>query len=129
MLTREPGGTPIAEVIRDILLDPAHTALEARAELLLYEAARAQHVEEKIRPALMAGKVVICDRFIDSTTAYQGAGRGLAQEEVMYLHRVATGGVWPDLTLLLDLPAEEGLARAHARGPGGSYGAGGVGLS
>jgi len=104
LLTREPGGTPIAEAIRDILLDPANTALSPVAELLLYEAARAQHVAERIRPALDEGAIVICDRFADSTTAYQGAGRVLPGDAVRNLHRLATGAVWPDLTIVLDLP-------------------------
>ncbi len=114
LLTREPGGTPIAEAIRDILLDPANTALSPVAELLLYEAARAQHVAERIRPALDEGAIVICDRFADSTTAYQGAGRVLPGDTVRNLHRLATGAVWPDLTIVLDIPAEEGLKRAAA---------------
>jgi dTMP kinase len=113
--TREPGGTPIAETIREMLLDPANKALASTAELLLYAAARAQHVAELIRPALAAGKVVICDRFADSTTAYQGAGRGLRPETVASLHAIATDGVWPDLTVVIDVTVEEGLARARGR--------------
>lgn len=116
IVTREPGGTPIAEAIRHVLLDPANEAMNATAELLLYEAARAQHVHEKIIPALAAGQVVLCDRFADSTTAYQGAGRGQAPEILNGLHRMATGGVWPDLTLLLDVPVLTGLERARNRG-------------
>ncbi len=116
LMTREPGGTPIAEAIRELLLDPAHDALSPAAELLLYEAARAQHVDERIRPALESGTTVLCDRFADSTTAYQGAGRGLPREELEHLHRIATGDVWPDLTLVIDRPVEAGLARARARG-------------
>ncbi len=116
LMTREPGGTPIAEAIRELLLDPAHDALSPAAELLLYEAARAQHVDERIRPALESGTTVLCDRFADSTTAYQGAGRGLPREELEHLHRIATGDVWPDLTIVIDLPVEAGLARARARG-------------
>ena len=116
LLTREPGGTPIAEAVRDILLDPANTALSPVAELLLYEAARAQHVAERIKPALDNGIIVICDRFADSTTAYQGAGRVLPLDTVLALHRVATGTVWPDLTIVLDIPAEAGLKRAAAAG-------------
>ncbi len=114
LLTREPGGTPIAEAIRGILLDPANTALSPVAELLLYEAARAQHVAERIRPALEEGLIVICDRFADSTAAYQGAGRVLPRDAVCELHRLATGALWPDLTIVLDLPVEEGLKRAGA---------------
>lgn len=116
LVTREPGGTPIAEAIRDVLLDPSHSAMGATAELLLYEAARAQHVHEKIAPALEAGQVVLCDRFADSTTAYQGAGRGLAPEVLNELHRLATHGLWPDLTLLIDLPVATGMERARSRG-------------
>ncbi|MFO7976641.1 MAG: dTMP kinase [Candidatus Hydrogenedentota bacterium] len=114
LLTREPGGTPIAEAIRQILLDPVNTTLSPVAELLLYEAARAQHVAEKIKPALDKGIVVVCDRFADSTTAYQGAGRVLPRDTVRELHRVATGTVWPDLTIILDMPAKTGLERAAA---------------
>lgn len=116
VVTREPGGTPIAEAIREVLLDPAHGAMGDTAELLLYEAARAQHVHEKIAPALAAGQVVLCDRFADSTTAYQGAGRGLAAETLNELHRLAAHGLWPDLTLLIDLPVEAGIQRARDRG-------------
>jgi dTMP kinase len=116
LVTREPGGTPIAEAIRDVLLDPANKAMGATAELLLYEAARAQHVYEKIAPALAAGQIVLCDRFADSTTAYQGAGRGIAPELLHDLHHMATAGVWPDRTLLIDLPVEIGLDRARDRG-------------
>jgi len=114
LLTREPGGTPIGEAIREILLDPVNTPLSPTAELLLYEAARAQHVAEKIKPALDEGMIVVCDRFADSTTAYQGAGRVLPLDTVLELHRVATGTVWPDLTIILDIPAEVGLERAAA---------------
>lgn len=116
IVTREPGGTPIAEAIRKVLLDPAHAAMGATAELLLYEAARAQHVHEKITPALEAGQVVLCDRFADSTTAYQGAGRGLAPDVLNALHRLATHGLWPDLTLLIDVPVATGMERAGSRG-------------
>ncbi len=115
-VTREPGGTPIAEAIRSLLLDPANTAMSAMAELLLYEAARAQHVAEVIAPALDKGQVVLCDRFADSTTAYQGAARGLPDTEVERLHALATAGVWPRLTILLDLDPEAGLRRARQRG-------------
>jgi dTMP kinase len=114
-VTREPGGTPIAEAIRAILLDPANTALSPTTELLLYEAARAQHVDDRITPALKAGKVVLCDRFADSTTAYQGAARGLPTETVQALHAIATRGVWPRLTIVIDVPVEIGLKRAGRR--------------
>jgi dTMP kinase len=112
-VTREPGGTPVAEAIRALLLDPANTAIGATTELLLYEAARAQHVDERIRPALDAGRIVLCDRFADSTTAYQGAGRCLPPEIVGRLHEIATRGVWPQLTIIIDLPVEEGLRRVR----------------
>lgn len=116
VVTREPGGAPIAEAIRTILLDPAHAAMCPVAELLLYEAARAQHVAELIRPALEAGKTVLSDRFADSTTVYQGAGRGLPSDAVRGLHEIATAGVWPSLTIVFDLPVEEGLRRAGLPG-------------
>jgi dTMP kinase len=113
--TREPGGTPSGQAIRGIVLDHAHTALSARAEALLYAADRAQHVHEVVRPALAAGDVVVTDRFIDSSLAYQGAGRTIPLDEVRTLSRWATDGLQPDLTVLLDLPPEEGLARARGR--------------
>ncbi len=113
--TREPGGCPIADAVRGVLLDPAHEAMSPRAELLLYAAARAQHVEEVIRPALAAGKVVLCDRFSDATRAYQGEGRGLDRTLIDTLDEVAAEGLKPDLTILLDMPAEEGLRRALER--------------
>jgi dTMP kinase len=115
LATREPGGCPIADAIRAILLDPVNRALVPRAELLLYAAARAQHVEQVIRPALAAGVVVLCDRFVDATTAYQGGGRQLDTGLVEELNGIATGGLLPDLTLLFDLPVELGLARARHR--------------
>jgi dTMP kinase len=115
LLTREPGGCPIADAIRAILLDPANQEMTARTELLLYAAARAQHVEQLIRPALAAGTTVLCDRFIDATTAYQGGGRGLDAGLIGELNAVATGGLTPDLTLLLDFSAEEGVERARRR--------------
>jgi dTMP kinase len=113
---REPGGTVAGEAIREMLLHPEHEGLDARAELLLYEAARAQLVAEVIEPALEAGEVVVCDRFFDSTTAYQGYGRGLPLEEIETLNRIATGGLVPDITIVFDLDPEEGLARATAHG-------------
>lgn len=113
--TREPGGPAVSEAIRQILLDPKNTELTSTTELLLYEAARAQHVAQTVRPALNEGAVVICDRFYDSTSAYQGAGRGLAPDDLERLHQIATEGLTPDLTILIDLPAEEGLARASKR--------------
>lgn len=114
-LTREPGGTPIGDQVRKILLDPANDALDPRAELLLYAAGRAQHLAELIRPALGGGAVVLCDRFSDATCAYQGYGRGLDLELIGDLDRLVTGGMRPDLTILLDIEASEGLARARGR--------------
>ncbi len=116
VLTREPGGTPAAEAIRAILLDPAQDALSPTTELLLYAAARAQHVHQVIRPAVKAGAVVLCDRFADSTEAYQGGGRALSHETIDILRNIATDGMGPDCTILLDLPAAEGLARTRSRG-------------
>jgi dTMP kinase len=113
--TREPGGTPIAEKIRDLVLDPETKNLDLMAELMLFEAARAQHVVERIRPALEAGHVVICDRYTDSTTAYQGGGRGMDVALIEDLHDKATGGLRPDVTFLLEVPLDEGLARANNR--------------
>lgn len=114
LVTREPGGTPIAEAIREILLDTRHAAMTSVTELFLYEAARAQHVTEKVRPALLAGTWVLCDRYVDSTTAYQGAGRGLPTEVLERFHEIAAGGLWPHLTFVLDIPVEAGLERAGA---------------
>lgn len=116
LVTREPGGVPIAEAIRSVLLHPDHHTMTPVTEILLYEAARAQLVHERIRPALEAGQTVLCDRFADSTTAYQGVGRNLPPEEVVRLHALATQGIWPELTFVLDLPVEEGLRRARNRG-------------
>jgi dTMP kinase len=117
---REPGGVSpgdAGERIRDIVLDPAHMGLDVRAELLLYEASRAQLVATHYRPALSEGAVVLCDRYADSSVAYQGYGRSvLPVEEVHELNRIATGGLVPDLTLLLDVDAEAGLAQATAGG-------------
>ncbi|MBX6342669.1 MAG: dTMP kinase, partial [Thermomicrobiaceae bacterium] len=114
--TREPGGTPVGEAIRAILLGPEHSAMLAKTEALLNTAARAQHVAQVIRPALEAGRVVICDRFADSTLAYQGAGRGLDEAALRELQRFAIGDLVPDLTLLLDVPVAVGLARRVASG-------------
>lgn len=112
--TKNPGGTPIGGQIREILLKPANKELNPLAELLLYAADRAQHVETLVRPALAQGSLVLCDRYIDSTLAYQGYGRGLDRGLIAHLNTLATGGLRPDLTLLLDLPPEEGLARVRA---------------
>jgi dTMP kinase len=113
--TSEPGGTPPGARIRALLLDPATGDLAPRAEALLYAADRAHHVHAVVRPALDAGEVVVTDRYVDSSLAYQGAGRALALEEVRRLSDWATGGLVPDLTVLLDLPPEEGLQRAAGR--------------
>lgn len=116
LLTREPGGTPLAERIRELLLAPSDERMDADTELLLVFAARAQHLAEVIRPALARGAVVLCDRFTDATYAYQGGGRGLSVERIATLERFVQGGLQPDLTLLFDLPVEIGLSRAAARG-------------
>lgn len=113
--TLEPGGTPAGAAIRGIVLDHAHAALSSRAEALLYAADRAQHVSAVVRPALDAGEIVITDRFIDSSLAYQGAGRAIPLDDIRGLSRWATEGLLPHLTVLLDLPPEEGLARARGR--------------
>jgi len=110
--TREPGGTPVGERVRSILLDPAAT-VHPRAEALLFAAARAQHVEQVIRPALERGEVVLCDRYLDSSLVYQGAARGLGQEPVAAINRFATAGLVPDLVVLLRLDPAEGLARGR----------------
>ena len=109
--TREPGGVDIAEKIRQVILDPDHTSMDAKTELLLYIASRRQHLVERVLPALAAGKVVLLDRFIDSSVAYQGYGRGLSVEDIEWLNQFATDGLKPDLTLYFDLDVEEGLAR------------------
>ncbi len=115
LTTREPGGCAIADKIRAILLDPAHTHMVPTTELLLYAAARAQHVQEIIRPALEAGKVVICDRFTDATMAYQGYARGLDPGTIETLAQLACDGIKPALTLWLDLPVAVGVERALRR--------------
>jgi len=109
--THEPGGTPISDRIRALLLDPGNTDMDATTELLLYAAARAQHLSQKIRPALARGAVVICDRFSDSTIAYQGFGRGIARELLDAVDAVATGHLRPHLTILCDLDVRQGLER------------------
>lgn len=118
LLTREPGGCPIADDIRQILLHPDNTAMVPRAELLLYAAARAQHVAEVIRPALAEGKTVLCDRYTDATLAYQGYARGLSKALILDLNDIACDGLTPDLTLLLDMQVEDGLRRARTRNAG-----------
>ena len=113
--TREPGGTPGAEAVRALFVEGDTDRWSAAAEACLVNAARADHVERLIRPALAAGKWVVCDRFVDSTLAYQGAGKGLADSALRNLHHIATADLWPDLTLILDISVEAGLARAAAR--------------
>ncbi len=115
-VTREPGGTPLAEEIRALLLARREEPVAPDAELLLMFAARAQHLENVIRPALARGEWVLCDRFTDATYVYQGDGRGLSRERIAELERFVQGDLRPDLTLLLDLPVEQGLARAAERG-------------
>ena len=115
VFTREPGGTPAAEELRSFLLKPREERFPPFAELSVYEAARAFHVENLIKPSLKEGAVVICDRFIDSTLAYQGYGRGIDLSLVERLNREATGGLKPDLTVLIDLPVEEAFKRISER--------------
>ena len=112
--TREPGGTPIAEQIRNVILDKGNTAMDGRTEALLYAASRRQHLVEKVWPALKEGKIVICDRYLDSSLAYQGGARGLGVEEVLNINLFATENTWPDLTLLFDIKPEIGLSRINA---------------
>ena len=114
VLTREPGGTPIAEQIRNVIRDKGNTAMDGRTEALLYAASRRQHLVEKIWPALQEGKTVLCDRYLDSSLAYQGGARGLGIDEVLSINLFATEGTYPDLTLLFDLEPEQGLARIAA---------------
>jgi dTMP kinase len=113
--TREPGGTELAEKLREILLDKTNTGLSDQAELLLVFASRAQHLTELIRPALQRGDTVLCDRFTDATWAYQGGGRGVPAGDIAVLERLVHGDLQPDLTLLLDLPVAQGLQRASRR--------------
>ncbi len=114
--TREPGGTAIGERVRALLHDPVHVEMEPRAEILLYSASRAQLVGEVIRPALRAGQWVLCDRYFDSTYAYQGYGRGLSLDALRRITAFATDGLTPDVTLYLDLPPEIGLQRRQQGG-------------
>jgi dTMP kinase len=111
--TREPGGTPIGEQIRTLLLDPRHGDMAARTEMLLFAASRAQLVAEVIAPALAQGALVLCERYVDASVAYQGVGRGLGVDIVRQVNAAATGGLSPDVTLLLDVDAAEGLRRAR----------------
>lgn len=115
LVSREPGGTPLGEKIRDLLLDPQYDSMDYRTEILLYTADRAQHVKEKIKPALKEGKIVILDRFADSNLAYQAAGRGLDYEMVYKINDWVIDSTWPDLTFILDIDIKEGLKRARAQ--------------
>ncbi len=109
--TREPGGTPISEQIRNVILDKENTSMDPRTEALLYAAARRQHLVEKVWPATKEGKIVICDRYIDSSLAYQGGARGLGIDNIIDINMFATDNTWPDLTLLFDIEPELGLER------------------
>jgi len=117
-VVREPGGTPIGDRIREILLDPQSSDMAIRTEILLYAASRAQVVEQVILPALRRGEVVLCDRFVDSSMAYQGFGTPWDREEVRMVNRMATGNLRPDRTYLLDVPVEESIRRLQNRGRG-----------
>lgn len=114
VVTREPGGTPIAEEIRNVILDKKNVAMDRRTEALLYAASRRQHLVEKVWPALKEGKIVLCDRYLDSSLAYQGGARGLGIDQVLAVNMFATEGTFPDLTLLFDIEPEQGLARIAA---------------
>ena len=111
--TREPGGTEIAEQIRNVILDKANTNMDPRTEALLYAASRRQNLVEKVWPALKEGKIVICDRYLDSSLAYQGGARGLGIENVLNINLFATENTWPDLTLLFDIDPSIGLSRIN----------------
>jgi dTMP kinase len=115
IVTREPGGSPSAEAIRKLLLTGSTDKWNAVAETLLFQAARVEHVENVIRPALARGEIVLCDRFVDSTIVYQGIGKGLGVEYIRELHRLTLGGLMPDVTLLFDIDPKEGLKRAGSR--------------
>ncbi|HEY7410565.1 MAG TPA: dTMP kinase [Vicinamibacteria bacterium] len=116
VFTQEPGGTALGRDVRSLLLEHTHHDMAPAAEVLLYFADRAQHVAEVVRPALAAGRLVISDRYVDSSYAYQGYGRGLSLDLLRAVFELATGGLVPDLTVYLDVPVDEGLARARARG-------------
>ncbi|NHM33469.1 dTMP kinase [Neobacillus terrae] len=114
LLTREPGGIEIAEQIRKVILNPDNTAMDPRTEALLYAAARRQHLTEKVKPALEKGSIVLCDRFVDSSLAYQGYARGLGMEEVFTINQFAIENMMPDTTLYFDIDPEEGLKRINS---------------
>ena len=114
VLTREPGGTPIAEQIREIILNKKNTEMDGMTEALLYAASRRQHIQEKILPALREGKIVLCDRYLDSSLAYQGGARGLGIDRVYELNQFATEGLLPDITVFFALDPKVGLARIEA---------------
>lgn len=116
LLTREPGGIPISEQIREVILNKENTAMNSRTEALLYAAARRQHLVEKVIPALEKGVIVLCDRFIDSSLAYQGYARGLDIEEVYNINKFAIGDMMPDATFFFDISPEEGLKRIQSNG-------------
>lgn len=116
VVTREPGGTPVGDQIREVLMNLKNVSIVPRTEILLFLAARAQHVDKLIKPALEAGKVVLCDRFGDSTLAYQGYGHHVDLETLRSLLDFSTDGLKPDLTLLMDIPIEAGMARKHENG-------------
>lgn len=114
-LTREPGGIGIAEQIRNVILDPKNTSMDARTEALLYAASRRQHLVEKVIPAVNEGKIVICERFVDSSLAYQGYGRHLGFDDILSINEFAIGGLFPDLTIYLNVDEELGLSRVNSR--------------
>lgn len=115
LLTREPGGNVIAEKIREIILDPAHQEMDARTEALLYVASRRQHLVDNVQPALARGEVVVCDRFVDSSIAYQGHARGIGVDNIQMINAFAIESCMPDVTFYIDIPVEEGLRRIYAK--------------
>ena len=129
LLTREPGGTPGAEAIRGLLLDPPEGGWGAASEALLFAAARADHVARAIRPALDAGRWVVCDRFVDSSRAYQGGGGGMPDEDLLALHRIGSGGLLPDVAILLEVDPGEVAGRLARRDGGQSDAIGGRGAT
>lgn len=113
VMTREPGGTPISEQIRNVILDKENTKMDPKTEALLYAASRRQHLVEKIWPSLKEGKIVFCDRYLDSSLSYQGYARGLGVDEILQVNSYATESTFPDLTLLFDIEPELGLERIN----------------